>query len=283
MTSEIEARAADSGAGATDTFRQSGKLQGGADIPPERVNLLAGELIKAANDIAEKHEVTYEEFNVLKAWLIQVGEDGEWPLFLDVFLEHTVEDVNTRHREGTKGSIEGPYYVPDAPTISSPATLPMRPDEKGTPLTLKGSVTSTGGEALTDAKVEIWLADDEGLYSRFAPGLPEWNLRATVPVDSEGNYEIHGIKPAPYQIPTDGATGKLIAAADWHAWRPAHLHIKVSAPGHELLTQQLYFPGDQHNDDDIASAVKPELLLDPQPNGEGGETAVYNYVLDAQA
>ena len=75
------------------------------------------------------------------------------------------------------------------------------------------------------------------------------------------------MRPAPYQIPTDGSCGKLIAAAGWHAWRPAHLHVKVSAPGHELLTAQLYFPGDQHNDDDIASAVKPELMLDPQAAG----------------
>lgn len=54
------------------------------------------------------------------------------------------------------------------------------------------------------------------------------------------------------------------AAAGWHAWRPAQLHLTVSAPGHELLTAQLCFPGDPHNDD-IASAVKPELVLDPKP------------------
>jgi catechol 1,2-dioxygenase len=280
MTSETTPRAAESGAGATDVFRQSGKLQEEADIPPERVSLLAGELLKAANEIAEQHEVTYEEYNILKAWLIQVGEDGEWPLFLDVFLEHTIEDVNTRHREGTKGSIEGPYYVPNAPALPTPAILPMREDEKGTPLVFKGSVKNTDGKALSDAIVEIWLADDDGYYSQFAPGIPEWNLRGTVPVDYEGNFEIECIKPAPYQIPTDGATGKLIAAADWHAWRPAHLHIKVSAPGHELVTQQLYFPGDEHNDDDIANAVKPELMLDPQPDDKEGEIAVYHYVLD---
>jgi hypothetical protein len=33
-----------------------------------------------------------------------------------------------------------------------------------------------------------------------------------------------------------------------------------------LVTQQLYFPGDVHNEDDIAGAVKPELMLDPQDN-----------------
>lgn len=279
-TSTEEARAAASGSEATQRFRQSGKIGKGVDVPPERVSLLAGELIKAANDIAEKHGVTYEEYNVLKAWLIQVGEDGEWPLFLDVWLEHTIEDVNSRERAGSRGSIEGPYYVSGAPVLETPATVPMREDEQGTPLTYTGVVQDTEGAVLSDAIVEIWHADADGFYSQFAPNLPEWNLRATVKVDTEGRYEIHTMKPAPYQIPTDGACGKLIAAADWHAWRPAHLHIKVSAPGKQLVTQQLYFPGDPHNEDDIASAVKPELLLDPEPLPGGGERVEYNYVLD---
>jgi len=89
------------------------------------------------------------------------------------------------------------------------------------------------------------------------------------------------MQPAPYQIPTDGACGQLIAAAGWHAWRPAHLHLKVSAPGHELLTAQLYFPRDAHNDDDIATAVKPELMLDVEPAESGnGKQVTYDFVLD---
>ena len=74
----------------------------------------------------------------------------------------------------------------------------------------------------------------------------------------------------------------MISAAGWHAWRPAHLHVKVSAPGHELLTAQLYFPGDPHNGDDIASAVKPELMLDPQAQPDGTEKITYNFVLDPE-
>ncbi|MFI7744904.1 dioxygenase family protein, partial [Kocuria rhizosphaericola] len=43
----------------------------------------------------------------------------------------------------------------------------------------------------------------------------------------------------------------------------------------------LYFPGDPHNEDDIASAVKAELMLDPAPRTDGGagEEVVYDYVL----
>jgi catechol 1,2-dioxygenase len=270
--------AAGSGANATDRFK-SDKTAPGTGTPPERVDLLAREVLSAVHEIIRRHKVTYDEYNALKAWLIDVGETGEWPLFLDVWVEHVVEDVATGHRQGNKGTIEGPYYVPDAPEQGARGSVPTRPDEPGTPLVWTGQVTSTDGRALAGAKVELWHADADGLYSQFAPGIPEWNLRATFTADDEGRFEIRTIRPAPYQIPTDGACGKLIAAAGWHPWRPAHLHVKVSAPGHELLTAQLYFPGDEHNDDDIATAVKPELILDPKPTGDG-ETVSYGFVLD---
>ncbi|MBV1777910.1 catechol 1,2-dioxygenase [Paeniglutamicibacter sp. ABSL32-1] len=283
MSTETTASAAASGNAATDRFRQSGKTSAiQADV--ERVNLLASKLIKAANDIVLEERVSYDEFNALKAWLIKVGEDGEWPLFLDVWLEHSVEEVATDHREGNKGSIEGPYYIPEAPEQKTPATISMREDEQGTPLLFQGQVRSTDGSALSNAKIELWHADEEGFYSQFAPNIPEWNLRGTFIADEEGNFQINTMQPAPYQIPTDGACGQLIAAAGWHAWRPAHLHLKVSAPGHELLTAQLYFPGDAHNDDDIATAVKPELLLEIQPAAEGaGVQTTYDFVLDPEA
>jgi catechol 1,2-dioxygenase len=108
-------------------------------------------------------------------------------------------------------------------------------------------------------------------------------LRAKFVADEDGRYAIHTIQPAPYQIPTEGACGQLIDAAGWHAWRPAHLHLKLSALGYELLTTQLYFPGDPHNADDIADAVKPELLLDTRPSDEGGLEVTYDFILDPVA
>jgi len=272
--------AAGSGAGATDRFK-SDKVVGVADTPKERVSLLAREVLAAVHTTIRRHKVTYDEFNALKSWLISVGEDGEWPLFLDVFVEHVVEDVATAHRQGNKGTIEGPYYVPGAPEQGAHGSVPAREDEAGTPLVWTGRVTSTDGHPLPDARIELWHADADGLYSQFAPGIPEWNLRAAFSVAPDGSFEIHTVRPAPYQIPTDGACGKLIAAAGWHAWRPAHIHVKVSAPNHEQLTAQLYFPGDEHNVDDIASAVKPELMLDPKRT-HGGETASYSFVLDPE-
>ncbi|KRB75096.1 catechol 1,2-dioxygenase [Nocardioides sp. Root190] len=277
------ATAAASGASATERFHtDKSPYDAVKDVPCERVDLLAREVLDALYATVRKHKVTYAEFNALKAWVISVGEDGEWPLFLDVWLEHVVEDVNTEHREGNKGSIEGPYYVPNAPEQGADGTVPMRADESGTPLLWTGTVTATDGSVLAGAKVEIWHADSDGLYSQFAPGIPEWNLRGSFTADENGGFQIHTMQPAPYQIPTDGSCGKLIAAAGWHAWRPAHIHVKASAPGHELLTAQLYFPGDEHNDDDIASAVKPELILAPQTQADGSVTVAYSFVLDPE-
>lgn len=270
--------AAETGAAATERFREK---QIAVETTTERVSTLAGEAIAAINDVIRRNKVTYAEYDMLKAWLIQVGQDGEWPLFLDVWVEHVVEEVANADRQGSKGTIEGPFYVPGAPQLTAEATVPMRADEPGTPLLLQGQVTNVAGNPLPGATVEIWHADDNGFYSQFAPGLPEWNLRAVFIADDQGRFKIHTKQPAPYQIPTDGSCGKLIAAAGWHAWRPAHLHVKVSAPGHQLITSQLYFQGGEHLGDDVASAVKPELVLAPTPASSGdGHEVTYNFVLD---
>ena len=38
--------------------------------------------------------------------------------------------------------------------------------------------------------------------------------------------------PKPYTVPTEGPTGRYLEAMGQHTWRPAHIHFKVSAPGH---------------------------------------------------
>ncbi|MCQ4364471.1 catechol 1,2-dioxygenase [Mycobacterium gordonae] len=282
MITVEELTAAAAGASATERFRtDKSPFTAVTETPKDRVSELAREVLSALHDTIRRHRVTYAEYNALKAWLIDVGSDGEWPLFLDVWIEHVVEEVATEHRSGSKGTIEGPYYVPGSPHCGARATIPMRDDEPGTPVHWTGRISSVGGSPL-QGDIELWHADADGRYSQFAPNLPEWNLRGTFTADPDGTFEITTIRPAPYEIPTDGSCGRLIAAAGWHAWRPAHLHVKVSAVGHQPLTTQLYFPDDPHNDDDIASAVKPELMLEPQTQADGSQKVVYDFLLDPE-
>jgi len=130
-STEINPTAAGSGRSATERFAQ--KERAGGTVDQARVSAIATDAIQALHEVIRKHGVTYAEYDALKAWLIRVGEDGEWPLFLDVWLEHVVEEVANADRKGTSGTIEGPYYIPGAPEFGSEATLPMRDDEKGTP------------------------------------------------------------------------------------------------------------------------------------------------------
>ena len=277
---ETSPTAAGSGASASEAFRTSVQRRGVAGTSPERVAAVVSAVLKGVHAAINEHEVTYPEFQVAKAWLMEVGEGGEWPLFMDVFIEHVVEDVAERSQAGTKGTIEGPYYLSGQVKLPARAELPRRDDEKGTPLVLTGQVRDLDGSPLSGAEVDIWHADADGFYSGFAPHIPEGNLRGVVVADSEGRFEISTVEPAPYQIPTDGPTGKLIEAAGWHPWRPAHLHIMVRADGHRSVTTQLYFAGGDWLDSDVAEATKPELILSPEDDGSGGKRQVYDFELE---
>lgn len=272
--------AAGSGASATEAFRSSRQESAGEAVSPQRVSTVVRSMLAGIHGAIHEHQVSYPEFQAAKQWLIDVGDGGEWPLFLDVFVEHEVEDVAAQQQQGSKGSILGPYYLPDAAELPAVTALPMREDEQGTPLVFAGQVRDTDGNPLAGAELDIWHADHEGYYSGFAPHIPEGNLRGVVVADADGRFEISTIEPAPYQIPTDGPTGQLIEAAGWHPWRPAHLHLIVRAPGYRPITTQLYFAGGDWLDTDVAEATKPELILDPRPQTDGRRRSEYDFVLE---
>lgn len=275
--------AAGSGASATAAFRASKERRGPTAVDPERVSAVVTAILQGAHAAIWTHQVTYPEFQAAKAWLMEVGETGEWPLFMDVFIEHVVEEVTAQSQAGTKGTIEGPYYLPGQVRLPSRCTLPMREDEQGTPLVLEGQVRDLDGTPLAGAEVDIWHADADGYYSGFAPHVPDGNLRGLVVTDEAGRFAIRTVQPAPYQIPTDGPTGKLIEAAGWHPWRPAHLHIMVRAQGHRTITTQLYFAGGEWLDSDVAEAVKPELVIDPQDDGTDARRSAYDFELEPES
>ena len=73
---------------------------------------------------------------------------------------------------------------------------------------------------------------------------------------------------------------RLTAAAGWSPWRPSHIHLIVSAEGYEPLVTQLFIDTSDYLDDDVASAVKDELIVHPEPTGEGDELGFsYDFAL----
>jgi catechol 1,2-dioxygenase len=241
-----------------------------------------------------ENRITHEEYRRAVAFLSELGTAGEMPLFCDVFLEVTVDEVDNRGRPGTVTTIEGPYYVPDAPELDSPCVLPHRADEPGPILVLSGTVRSTEGNALPRTILDLWQPDSHGRYSHA--NIPEkeapYNLRGRVAVGDDGRFEVETRLPGSYEIPKAGPTGVLLAALDRHAWRPAHLHMKVESPGHRPLTTQLFLKSDPRIDSDVVEgAVKPSLIVEPVLHDDPAEirrkgasgpyyTLSYDFVLE---
>lgn len=250
----------------------------------ERLAGIFADLISSIGEVVKRNRVTPAEYREAIGFLEETATSGELPLLCDVFLGVAVDEANHPADGGTESNLEGPFYAAGAPRLERPYTLPQREDEPGEVLVLSGSVRSTDGTPITGALFDVWQGDAAGLYSNFMPGPPEWNLRGRFTSDDRGGFEVRTVIPAPYEIPKAGPTGRLLAALGRHAFRPAHIHVKLSHPDHESLTTQLYFEGDSYLGSDVVDAVKDSLVVRLLP-GEGGQgmEAVYDFVLPPSA
>ncbi len=130
---------------------------------------------------------------------------------------------------------QGPFYTEGAPFISDNKLA--SDSEPGTKLTISGRVFNLDcTEWVPNAEMEVWHANEVGLYDNEG-----YNLRGKLLSNEQGFYIFETVLPGKYQL------------------RPSHIHFKISAPGEETLTTQLYFEGD----DDIP--------LDPAASLNSGE------------
>jgi protocatechuate 3,4-dioxygenase beta subunit len=77
-----------------------------------------------------------------------------------------------------------------------------------------------------------------------------------------------------YPIPGDGPVGEVLAATARTIWRPAHIHLIVSADGHRPVSTHVFDAGSDHLDSDAVFGVRPALIVDM-----GGGTASFDVVL----
>ena len=135
-------------------------------------------------------------------------------------------------------------------------------DGRGEPVVVAGRVLSTDGEPIPGALLDVWETDENGLYEQQDPEQPEMNLRGKFRTDSQGRYCFVGIKPVSYAIPDDGPVGQLLRALGRHPFRPAHIHLLVSANGFVPVTTHLFVKGDPYLDSDAVFGTKDSLVVD---------------------
>ncbi|MCC7010498.1 MAG: hypothetical protein IT184_16945 [Acidobacteria bacterium] len=129
----------------------------------------------------------------------------------------------------------GPFYKREAPHVAELRA----PGDKGLPLAVAGRVFDTRGVALDGAKIEIWQADDAGLYD-----LDSYRYRTSLTADRSGAYGFSSIMPGHYP-----------------ARVCQHIHYLVTAPGCKPLTTQLYFATDPVFDGDPAKNFTKDPLI----------------------
>ncbi|MBL8740470.1 MAG: hypothetical protein JNK04_05230 [Myxococcales bacterium] len=165
----------------------------------------------------------------------------------------------------TESNIEGPYYRSGAPHTATLAGAYTR----GVPLVLAGRVLSADcRSALAGAVVDVWQANADGHYDNDgSPGMDPkgFHFRGVVETDAKGCYAINTIVPGRY--------------LNGRRYRPAHIHVKLSAAGHAPLTTQLYFPDDPFNDGD--PFIRKSLIIDIEGNDQ--KRGVYDFVLAPSA
>jgi protocatechuate 3,4-dioxygenase beta subunit len=88
------------------------------------------------------------------------------------------------------------------------------------------------------------------------------DCRGRLRSDAQGRYGYRAVVPVAYPIPGDGPVGELLLKLGRHNMRPAHLHLRIDAPGFNQLTTALYPSGDAWITSDAVFGVKRSLVVD---------------------
>jgi protocatechuate 3,4-dioxygenase beta subunit len=246
----------------------------------QRLAKVVDALVKDLHEFIEDHRITEEDLRHAMDFLTEVGKNNEMPGLADAFAMTTVAD-NVTHEEANRGAtpsnIEGPFYLADAPRLNLPYRV-GRPDEAGDPLVFRGRIVDgPSGRPVPSVLVDLWQADAVGNYDIQDPGAPAFNLRGRLTA-RDGIFELRTVVPGAYEIPKNGAVGRLLKLLGRHAFRPRHIHFKISADGWRPLTTQIYFAGDQWIESDSIGAAKPGLVA-PLKDRDGVLVSEYTFRL----
>ena len=242
-------------------------LESMARTPNPRLKAVMTSLIKHTHDFIREVELTQDEWALAIQFLTHTGQmcddkRQEFILLSDITgVTMLVDAINHRSPDGaTESTIFGPFYREGAAELPMGASISQ--DGRGEPAVVTGRVLSTDGTPIADALLDVWETSENGLYEQQDPNQPDMNLRGKFRTDSEGRYCFVGIKPVSYSIPDDGPVGHLLRSLGRHPYRPAHIHLLISAAGFVPVTTHLFVQGDPYLDSDAVFGTKDSLVVE---------------------
>ena len=248
------------------------------NTPDPRLRELLGSLIRCLHEIVREVRWSPKEWRLAMDFLRRIGDattsKRQESVLASGFLgvSSLVDILSAGDDSGaTEASVLGPFYVPNAPLRDVGADLVA--DNAGEPVLVSGSVKDTEGAPIPGALMDIWPNAANGLYSNVDPDQADDDLRCRMLVLEDGSYWFKPIKPTAYKVPDDGPVGDLIRAASRHAWRPAHIHFMISAPGHETLVTELFVDDDPYIDQDAVFGVRASPAVEYVANHSADDAA----------
>ncbi len=255
-----------------------------ANTPDPRLKEIISSLIKHLHNFARDVKLTEEEWFQGIQYLTATGHKctgtrQEFILLSDVLgLSMLTIAMNQDKPAGcTEATVFGPFFLEEAPRYELGADVSN--GAKGAPCWVEGRILGLDGEAIPNATINVWQADDDGLYDVQYEDLGHSQARGILKSDAQGRYYFKTIVAEPYPIPTDGPVGVLLNATKRHPWRPAHLHFMVEPPGYQRLITHVFRDKDGYLDSDAVFGVRQSLVADWVQQADGSYRMDYDFIL----
>ncbi|NQW53800.1 MAG: hydroxyquinol 1,2-dioxygenase [Rhodospirillales bacterium] len=234
------------------------------NAPSERARALLVSLAGHLHSFVRDNKVTQAEWGaaidaLTRATQFTDDKRNEYILFSDLLGVSSLVDMINAAGSGTPSSVLGPFHIEGAPALPNGGDLWR--GQEGEPLVVSGRVVDENGAPARGTVLALWQNAGNGLYAQQDGAQSPTNYHARLTVAEDGTFAFTTVRPVSYKVPDDGPAGDMLRVLGRDAWRPAHLHMIIQAPGHPPLITEFFPEDDEHLDGDAVFGVRAGLVL----------------------
>jgi len=234
------------------------------NAPSARTRELLVSLAGHLHGFVRENKLTQAEWGaaidaLTKAMKFTDDKRNEYILFSDLLGVSSLVDMVNAAKTGTPSSVLGPFHIEGAPELPNGGDLWQ--NQVGEPLVVSGRIVDGKGAPAKGTVLALWQNSGNGMYAQQDPKQSPTNYHARLKVADDGSFAFSTVRPVSYTVPDDGPAGDMLRALGRHAWRPAHLHMIIQAPGRNPLITEFFPDDDKYLEQDAVFGVRNGLVL----------------------